>query len=109
MKGKLLLLLACQQNKQSTKGIGAKCVLNADIICKMDNVSVLKNIIMWENELMTDKEAKLQEMKLMLLNNLKKKVYNIDDKTEEKEGKVIDPLKNMKAIVKHYGTHNRLI
>lgn len=109
MKGKLLLLLACQQNTQSTKGIGAKCVLNVDIICTMDNVSVLKNIIMWENELMTDKEAKLQEMKLILLNNLKKKVDNIDDKTEEKEAKVTDPLKNMKAIVKHYGTHNRLI
>lgn len=104
----MLLLLACQQIKQSTKGIGAECVLNTDIICKMDNVSVLKNIIMWENELMTDKEAKLQEMKLILLNNLKKKVDNIDDKTEEKEGKVTDPLKNMKAVIKHYGTHNRL-
>ena len=108
MKVKVLLLLACQQIKQSTKGIGAECVLNTDIICKMDNVSVLKNIIMWENELMTDKEAKLQEMKLILLNNLKKKVDNIDDKTEEKEGKITDPLKNMKAIVKHYGSHNRL-
>lgn len=108
MKVKVLLLLACQQIKQSTKGIGAECVLNTDIICKMDNVSVLKNIIMWENELMTDKEAKLQEMKLILLNNLKKKVDNIDDKTEEKEGKVTDPLKNMKAVIKHYGTHNRL-
>ena len=108
MKGKLLLLLACQQNTQSTKGIGAKCVLNADIICNLDNVPVLKNIIIQENELMTDREAKLQEMKLILLNNLKKKVDNIDDKTEEKEGKVIDPLKNMKAIVKHYGSHNRL-
>lgn len=64
---------------------------------------------MWENELMTDKEAKLQEMKLILLNNLKKKVEKIDAKTEEKEAKVTDPLKNMKAIVKHYGTHNRLI
>ena len=57
---------------------------------------------------MTDREAKLQEMKLILLNNLKKKVDNIDDKTEEKEGKITDPLKNMKAIVKHYGSHNRL-
>ena len=57
---------------------------------------------------MTDREAKLQEMKLILLNNLKKKVDNIDDKTEEKEGKVTDPLKNMKAIVKYYGSHNRL-
>ena len=98
MKVKVLLLLACQQIKQSTKGIGAECVLNTDIICKMDNVSVLKNIIMWENELMTDKEAKLQEMKLILLNNLKKKVDNIDDKTEEKEGKVTDPLKNMRRL-----------
>lgn len=108
MKGKLLLLLACQQNTQSTKCIGAECVLIADIICNLDNVPVLKNIIMQENELMTDKEAKLQEMKLILLNNLKKKVDNIDDKTEEKEGKVTDPLKNMKAVIKHYGTHNRL-
>lgn len=57
---------------------------------------------------MTDTEAKLQEMKLILLNNLKKKVEKIEDKTDEKEGKIADPLKNMKAIVKHYGTHNRL-
>ena len=103
-----MLLLACPQNTQSTKGIGAKCVLIADIICNLDNVPVLKNIIMQENELMTDREAKLQEMKLILLNNLKKKVDNIDDKTEEKEAKITDPLKNMKAIVKHYGSHNRL-
>ena len=108
MKGKLLLLLACPQNTQSTKGIGAECVLIADIICNLDNVPVLKNIIIQENELMTDREAKLQEMKLILLNNLKKKVDNIDDKTEEKEGKITDPLKNMKAIVKHYGSHSRL-
>ena len=108
MKGKLLLLLACQHNTQSTKCIGAECVLIADIICNLDNVPVLKNIIMQENELMTDREAKLQEMKLILLNNLKKKVDNIDDKTEEKEAKITDPLKNMKAIVKHYGSHNRL-
>ena len=103
-----MLLLACQQNTQSTKCIGAECVLIADIICNLDNVPVLKNIIIQENELMTDREAKLQEMKLILLNNLKKKVDNIDDKTEEKEGKIADPLKNMKAIVKHYGSHNRL-
>lgn len=109
MKGKLLLLLACQQNTQSTKGIGAECVLIADIICNLDNVPVLKNIIIQEKELMADKEAKLQEIKLILLNNLKKKVEKIDDKTEEKEGRIADPLKNMKAIVKHYGSHNRLL
>lgn len=58
---------------------------------------------------MTDREAKLQEMKLILLNNLKKKVEKIEDNTEKKEGKVTDPLKNIKAIVKYYGSHNRLI
>ena len=63
---------------------------------------------MQEKELMTDREAKLQEMKLILLNNLKKKVEKIEDNTEEKEQKITDPLKNMKAIVKHYGSHNRL-
>ena len=57
---------------------------------------------------MTDREAKLQEMKLILLTNLKKKVDNIDDKTEEKDQKITDPLKNAKAIITHYGTHNRL-
>ncbi len=38
----------------------------------------------------------------------KKKADDDSDNTEGREGKVIDPLKNMKAIVKHYGTHNRL-
>ena len=59
---------------------------------------------------MTDREAKLQEMKLILLNNLKKKVEKIEDNTEDNDqNKITDPLKNMKAIVKHYGSHNRLI
>lgn len=57
---------------------------------------------------MTDREAKLQEIKLILLNNLKKKVEKIEDNTEEKDQKITDPLKNAKAIIKHYGTHNRL-
>ena len=39
---------------------------------------------------------------------LKKRADEKSDKTEEKEGKITDPLKNMKAIVKHYGSHNRL-
>ena len=42
------------------------------------------------------------------LNNLKKKVEKIEDNTEEKDQKITDPLKNAKAIIKHYGTHNRL-
>lgn len=57
---------------------------------------------------MTDREAKLQEMKLILLNNLKKKIEKIEDNTGEKDQKITDPLKNAKAIIKHYGTHNRL-
>ena len=57
---------------------------------------------------MTDREAKLQEMKLILLNNLKKKVEKIEDNTEDKDQKITDPLKNAKAIIKYYGTHNRL-
>ena len=58
---------------------------------------------------MADREAKLQEMKLILLNNLKKKAEKIEDNTEKKEGKFTDPLKNIKAIVKYYGSHNRLL
>lgn len=56
--------------------------------------------------MLTDEQKK--EIALKVLTNLKKKVDNIDDKTEEKEAKITDPLKNMKAIVKHYGSHNRL-
>ena len=56
--------------------------------------------------MLTDEQKK--EIALKVLTNLKKKVDNIEDKTEEKDGKIADPLKNMKAIVKHYGSHNRL-
>ena len=56
--------------------------------------------------MLTDEQKK--EIVLKVLTNLKKKVDNIDDKTEEKEGNITDPLKNVKAIIKHYGTHNRL-
>lgn len=58
---------------------------------------------------MNEREVKLQEIKRILLDNIKKKVEEIEDNTEDKEGKVTDPLKNAKAIIKHYGTHNRLI
>ena len=56
--------------------------------------------------MLTDDQKK--EIALKVLTNLKKKVDNIDDKTEEKDQKITDPLKNAKAIIKHYGTHNRL-
>ncbi len=40
---------------------------------------------------------------------LKKRADEKADETEEKKGKFTDPLKNMKAIVKYYGSHNRLL
>lgn len=39
---------------------------------------------------------------------LKKRADEKADETEEKDQKITDPLKNAKAIIKHYGTHNRL-
>ncbi len=58
---------------------------------------------------MTDREAKLNEIKQILISNIKKKVDDIDDKMDEKDRKITDPLKKAKAIIKHYGSHNRLI
>lgn len=57
---------------------------------------------------MDEREEKLEKLKQILLNNIKKKVEKVEDNTEEKDGKITDPLKNAKAIIKHYGTHNRL-
>lgn len=58
---------------------------------------------------MTDRESKLQEIKLILLNNLKKKIEAIEDNTENKDKKKIsDPLAGMKTVVKHFGLQNRL-
>lgn len=57
---------------------------------------------------MDEREEKLEKLKQILLNNIKKKVEKVEDNTEEKDGKIADPLKNMKAVIKHYGTHNRL-
>lgn len=39
---------------------------------------------------------------------LREKRKQDKEKEEDKESKIADPLKDMKAIVKHYGTHNRL-
>lgn len=57
---------------------------------------------------MDEREERLEKLKQILLNNIKKKVEKVEDNTEEKDGKLTDPLKNAKAIIKHYGTHNRL-
>ena len=47
-------------------------------------------------------------MQMILIDNYKK-TKELSDKEDEKDNKISDPLKNMKAVVKHYGTHNRLI
>ena len=56
---------------------------------------------------MTDREEQLRQIQKVLLDNYKK-TKEVSDKEDDKEAKITDPLKNMKAIVKHYGTHNRL-
>lgn len=56
---------------------------------------------------MTDREEQLRQIQKVLLDNYKK-TKEVSDKEDEKEAKISDPLKNMKAIVKHYGSHNRL-
>ncbi|MCQ2740296.1 MAG: hypothetical protein MJ237_08765 [bacterium] len=56
---------------------------------------------------MTDREEQLRQIQKVLLDNYKK-TKEVSDKEDDKDSKITDPLKNMKAIVKHYGTHNRL-
>ena len=56
---------------------------------------------------MTDREEQLRQIQKVLLDNYKK-TKEVSDKEDEKEAEITDPLKNMKAIVKHYGSHNRL-
>ena len=56
---------------------------------------------------MTDREEQLKQIQKVLLDNYKK-TKEVSDKEDEKDNKITDPLKDMKAIVKHYGSHNRL-
>ena len=58
--------------------------------------------------IMTDREEQLKQIQKVLLDNYKK-TKEVSDKADDKDQKITDPLKNMKAIVKHYGSHNRLI
>ena len=50
-----------------------------------------------------------QELVQRVIDRLKKKADDDNDKADDKDTSVKDPLKNAKAIIKHYGTHNRLI
>lgn len=42
------------------------------------------------------------------IQKLKQKVQELKDKDEDKDTTIKDPLRNQKAIIKHFGTHNRL-
>lgn len=60
---------------------------------------------------MTDKEQEhieAQKQRLYIAKMLREKHKQAKDKEEDKESKFTDPLKDMKDIVKYYGTHNRL-
>ena len=57
---------------------------------------------------MKDREEQLKQIQKVLLDNYKK-TKEVSDKADDKDTSIKDPLKNMKAIVKHYGSHNRLI
>lgn len=60
---------------------------------------------------MTNKDLEqieAQKQRLEIAKMLREKHKQDKEKEEDKESKFTDPLKNMKAIVKYYGTHNRL-
>lgn len=48
------------------------------------------------------------EQRHELVQRVKAELKKKAEEAEEKEGKIKDPLKNAKAIIKHYGSHNRL-
>ena len=53
-------------------------------------------------------QIEAQKQRLEIAKMLREKRKQAMDKEEDKESKITDPLKNMKAIVKLYGSHNRL-
>lgn len=60
---------------------------------------------------MKDKDLERREIQKLLLDGAKKlreKRKQVIDKEEDNKSKITDPLKDMKDIVKYYGTHNRL-
>ena len=60
---------------------------------------------------MTDKDLdrrEAQKQRLYIAKMLREKHKQAMEKEEDKESKITNPLKDMKAIIKYYGTHNRL-
>ena len=52
------------------------------------------------------REAQMQRLKVAKM--LREKHKQAMEKEEDNKSKITDPLKDMKAIIKYYGTHNRL-
>ena len=60
---------------------------------------------------MTNKDLEqieAQKQRLEIAKSLREEHKQALEKEEDNKSKITDPLKNMKAIVKYYGTHNRL-
>ncbi len=60
---------------------------------------------------MTNKDLEqieAQKQRLEIAKRLREEHKQALEKEEDNKSKITDPLKNMKAIVKYYGTHNRL-
>ena len=53
-------------------------------------------------------QIEAQKQRLEIAKRLRKNHKQAKDKEEDNKSKITDPLKDMKAIVKYYGTHNRL-
>ncbi len=57
---------------------------------------------------MDDKEREMAMQREISIEKLKQKVRELKEKVEDKETKIKDPLRNQKAIIKHFGMSNRL-
>ncbi len=53
-------------------------------------------------------QSETQKRRLEIAKMLREKRKQVIDKEEDNKSKITDPLKDMKDIVKYYGTHNRL-
>ncbi len=53
-------------------------------------------------------QIEAQKQQLEIAKRLRKNHKQAKDKEEDNKSKITDPLKDMKAIVKYYGTHSRL-
>lgn len=57
---------------------------------------------------MNGKEREKAIEREISIEKLKQKVRELKEKEDDKETKIKDPLRNQKAIIKHFGMSNRL-